>query len=182
MQRLRTHIAKLFVISLIWFGFGFYIVQPAQAKSSARSFAYWFSHVAQQTDASEVTRELNRLKDSGVELNELIEQASEIISKNNEGFNLPLKGVSGSHQIYQILLAQWSSFQTGSGMANVPPPETVKSGINLHVDKFSSLGHGKTAGVVPLVFAKSEAAPAYDCACFARSVTPMATGIAIGAP
>lgn len=182
MQKIRSHIVKLCTISLLWFGLGLYVVQPAQANnSSARSFTNWFSSVAQKTDTHEFARELNRLKDSGVKLSDLIEHASYMISKNNEHFNLPLKGASASHQIYQVLLDQWSQSQTG-GMASVPPPETVKPGLSLQVDKSGTVGYGDIPDITVIHCSYPETCNMGDCHFLDRSLTPMVTGIAIGAP
>lgn len=182
MQSLRTHTARIFAITFVLAGIGLYVAQPAQAQRATRSFASWFTHIAEETDAADLTRELHRLKDSGVKLNQLIEHASQVISRHNKGFNLPLEGATGSHQIYQILLAQWSQFQTGSGMGNIPLPENVKSGLSLQVDKSGTLWSGKFASLVPVMYAKNEMGTVAEYFVYTRPATPMAMGIAIGAP
>lgn len=182
MQRIRSHIVRLFTISLLWAALGVYIVQPAQAKHSARSFSNWFASVTQKTGAADFVDDLERMKNSGMGLRELIEHASYIVSKNNEDFNLPLKGASASHQIYQILLTQWSQYQTGSGMANVPPPESVKSGINIQVDKSGTIGCKNNVPETSLRYIHPVTWHSDEYHLPDRSLTPMATGIAIGAP
>lgn len=182
MRRIRSHIIKLFTISLLWAGLGLYVVQPAQAKRSARSFTSWFASVTHKADLADFADDLNRMKNSGMELSELIEHASYIVSNNNEDFDLPLKGASASHQIYQILLAQWSQYQTGAGMANVPPPDSVKSGFSIQVDKSGTPEYGNGAPEASLHYAHP--APRHSAGYHfpGKSPAPMATGIAIGAP
>jgi len=182
MRRIRSHIIKLFTISLLWAGLGLYVVQPAQAKHSARSFSNWFTSVTQKADMVDFADDLNRMKDSGMRLSELIEHASYIVSKNNEDFNLPLKGASASHHIYQILLTQWNQYQTGNGMENMPPPETVKSGFNIQVDKSGALGYGGTAPASSMRYLHPVSWHSVEYHFSDKSLTPMATGIAIGAP
>lgn len=182
MQKLRSHIIRILAVSFIWAGFGLYITQPVQAKSSTQSFAYWFSQLAQQESSAEFAKELDSMKNAGVDLAELIGYASQIVSEHNEGFNIPLKGASGSHQIYQVLLAQWSQYQTGSGMAKVPPPDAVKSGMTLKIDKFGSFGSGILAGGTDKLFLNCETGIITPCLHVASKVVPMITGIAIGAP
>lgn len=182
MQLLRSHIVKLYAISLIVFGLGLCMVQPACGQNSTRSFANWFAEIAKANHSDELAKELDQLKNSGVDLRELVRHASQIISRNNNDFNLPLGKSPASHQIYQVLLAQWNQYQTGSGMANMPPPETVKPGAHLQVDKSGAATHIISNGFHSFRFTALKTISKPSVHSPGKPAAPMAAGIAIGAP
>jgi hypothetical protein len=81
-----------------------------------------------------------------------------------------------------MLLLHWSQFQTGSGMANVPPPETMKSGSALQIDKFNTPGHTSPISSASVTGSELSNTGVIEHSGFPSSLTPMANGIAIGAP
>lgn len=173
----------MLTITLLWCGFSLYVVRPAEAKGSTKDFANWLTTVTKKSSTEDLQKQLEELKKSETDLNSYISQVSRIVSRNNEDFNLPVRKAAASNQIYQVLLLEWNQFQTGTGMANVPPPETVKSTSLLQIDKFGSVGFTAVSYKTPVqknFYLASRST--FRSINTPESVTPMSEGIAIGAP
>ena len=182
MNRLRTHIARVTTILFIGLGFGLYLVQPTQAKHNSQSFASWFSQMAHSSHEIELQDELHDLRKSATQLDQVIKQASRIVSSNNEDFAFSFEESVASHHLYQLLLIEWSQFQTENAMTSVPVPSLVKFQISATIDKLSSTG---TIGIIPQII---------DAICWNTghaaifdsnlifALVPMVDSIAIGAP
>lgn len=184
MKKLRSKILKFCVIGLICSGLGLAAAQPAEANKSSRDFANWLQSVVKNTHSSELEHKLAPLKNSANSLYQLIEQASQIVSENNEDFNLPLDAGSPSKNIHQILLIEWNQFQTGNSMAAVPPAPSVKSFISFQSPKSFTSGVQAFNGPREVdVFFMPGAKP--DLSFYTAhqfTIAPMSGGIAIGAP
>lgn len=184
MKKLRSQILKLCVITLVCSGLGLSVAQPVEAKNSSRDFANWLQSMAKKTQTLELEHKLEPLKNSQGNLYQLIEQASQIVSQNNEDFNLPLDAGSASKNIHQILLVEWNQFQTGNAMAAIPPVPTVKSVVSFQLPKIFSGGVGSfcdSAGV-KLFFVPTGELPIVSGASSPIATIPMSGGVAIGAP
>lgn len=178
MQRLRTHISKVVITSLLWAGLGLYIVQPVKAADSSRTFAYWLDEVVEQSDDSLFQQELIRMNKSGSNAYQLMEYLSRHLQQDAGN---PVNDEPAAKKLYNMLLVEWSHYQTGNGMSKVPPP-AIKSNMVLQVEKFSS-------AVSPGVFVHAFSHPSYLLenestaeTTIDYSLTPMSEGIAIGAP
>lgn len=182
MQKLRSHIAKLCIISLICAGFGMYMVRPANAQQSTKAFSSWISIVVDGTHSSNLKQELDRMSNSGANVYKLMEHASKVMSKTDRESDLPLEADDASNHIFQVLLQQWNHFQTGNGMANIPPPEIVKTLVHTTVDKygttvFARLSDTRSSDIVSFHTGIQARALFFDV-----GMEPMTGGIAIGAP
>ncbi|MDX1585639.1 MAG: hypothetical protein R3222_02805 [Balneolaceae bacterium] len=182
MQKLRSHIAKTYVISLICAGLCLYLARPANAQQSTRAFSSWLSTMVDQQDHSMLEEELEQLSESGATVYKLMEHASIVMSKNGEKVDLPYSSAEASHRIYQVLLQQWNHFNTGNGMANMPPPEISKQLASYSVEKsgkvsFESASVGHVANSF-ISYSGLNQSPVH----YSNSFEPMITGIAIGAP
>lgn len=158
------------------------MVRPAQARQSTKAFSSWLSTVIDKTGSSHLQKELEQLRDSGADVYRLMDHASRVMSRGNKDFNFPLESADAYHQIYRVLLLQWNQFQTGSGMADMPPPEVLKPLVIPQIDK-----HGLSAQMnVPAnVWYAVYAGQLQEIALILSldtSLTPLAGGIAIGAP
>lgn len=182
MQKLRTHIAKIYIISLICAGICLYMVRPANAQQSTRAFSSWLSAMIDQQDSTQLEEELERLSESGATVYKLMEHASLVMSKEGEKVDMPYASSEASNRIYQVLLQQWNHFNTGNGMANLPPPEIIKPLASISVEKsgkvsFDAAYPSEIEKTVTSYSGLSER-PEH----FSKSFEPMITGIAIGAP
>ncbi len=124
MKTLRLHILKIWVVALVCSGLTIAAAQPAQASKPSNEFASWLQSLAKKTSVPELEKKLRLLKHETGDINRLIEQASQIVSSNNEDFNLP-QGTA-SDNIQHILLVEWNQFRSGNAMAAVPAAETIK--------------------------------------------------------
>lgn len=159
-----------------------YMVRPANAQQSTKAFSSWISFVADNAASADLKQELDKMSDSGADIYKLMEHASLVMSKTDRDFDLPLESTDASNHILQVLLQQWSHFQTGNGMANVPPPEIVKTLTNISIDKYGSAfftasGQDNSQNAIT-GFLSIASEGIY----ITESLEPMAGGIAIGAP
>jgi len=182
MQKLRSHIAKTYIISLICVGISLYMARPANAQQSTRAFSSWLSTMVSQQDSTQLEEELERLSESGATVYKLMEHASQVMSNNGQEVDFPYASTNASNHIYQVLLQQWNHFNTGNGMADVPPPEIIKPLASISVEKsgkvsFDSVSPGHIENTFVSYSGLSEG-PVH----FTKSFEPMITGIAIGAP
>lgn len=127
MKLLRSHISKICIISLLCSGLMMAAAKPVYAVQTNEAFANWLQSLAKKTHTAQLEQRLSSLKKSDTDLNKLIKQASEIISENDEDFNLP-EGAA-SDNIRQILLVEWNQYQSGNAMTAVPSTERVKPTI-----------------------------------------------------
>ncbi len=181
MQILRSHIAKTSIISLICIGLCLFMARPADAQQSARAFSSWLGTVADNADNG-LEKELEKMRESGADVYKLMEHASLVMSNHDKEIDLPLISTDASNRIYQVLLQQWNHFNTGKGMANVPPPEIIKSLISISMEKsgkiFFAMASVNQSAVTSFAFPET----VNDLIHFNISFEPMITGIAIGAP
>lgn len=181
MNRLRTHIARITVAVLVLTGFSLYMVQPAQANQSSQAFANWLSTMAKSSDGMDLQQELDDLRRSS-HLGNTIKEASQIVSRNNEDFTFSFAESAASQHIYQLLLIEWSQFQTENAMASVPVQHLAKSLVPATFDKagsntFTSVVTAALSISHPII---SKMLPYRTTV--SANVVPMVGGIAIGAP
>lgn len=183
MKKLRAQILKNIVIALVCCGLGMAAAQPAKATTSSKNFANWLQSVAKKTHASELDHKLSSLKNSHINLYQLIEEASLIVSQNNDDFNLPLDDSSASDKVHHILLVEWNQFQTGNSMTAIPPVPAIKTFVSFQSPKVFT-------GTIDAFF-RSDGLVTHcnsgvinDLSFFSTPYirTPMVGGIAIGAP
>ncbi|MDZ7773234.1 MAG: hypothetical protein U5K31_10940 [Balneolaceae bacterium] len=175
--------AARFTVLVICGGMLACMARPLQAAHRTQSFADWLSSVVREADDQQVRRELNRLRQSRMDFSRVVSEASEIVTRNNEEFNLPLEESAAAAQVYHLLLAEWSHYQTGNAMSAVPLPDSGKlfgpqktdqaPGFNLSAaDRSTGLTASRHTGP-DLLYADPLQVPAVEA---------MIHGIAIGAP
>ncbi len=130
----------------------------------------------------DLQQELDDLRESNDHLGEVIEKASRIIHRNNKEFGFLFQGSDASQSLYQLLLIEWSQFQTGNAMAGIPLQQAAKTLLPLQTEKIPFLGAGwhwndevrDTSWSAEQYISSKEA--------FSITLVPMVDGIAIGAP
>jgi len=181
MNRLRTHIARVTVAILVGVGFSLYMVQPVQANQSSQAFANWLSTMTKSANTANLQQELQQLRTAG-HLGDTIKEASQIVSRNNDEFEFSFAESMASQYLYDLLLIEWSQFQTENAMASVPTQQSAKVMISSSVDKIGANGiisTNLTAFDLP-VFATSLLPNEHSM--FVPALEPMVDCIAIGAP
>lgn len=182
MDKLRSHITRITVIVLLFAGFSLYMARPAQAKQSSQAFTRWFGTLAKSANGVELQQELNDLFKIDAQLDELIAKASQIVSRYDDEFNFPFSESSAAQHVYQLLLIEWSQFQTGNEMAAVPSGSGVKLISSFNFDTTGSFA------TVPQGFSDSQTVftvqnvTKVQQANRTPSIVPMSSGIAICAP
>lgn len=157
------------------------VAKPVHAVQTNEAFANWLQSLAKKTHTAQLEQRLSSLKKSDNDLNKLIKQASEIISENDEDFNLPEDAASDN--IRQILLVEWSQYQSGNAMTAVPSTERVKPTLasqQLHpvIPDVQAAAPAKRNFKVHPVATVSFKVPASNI----YLITPLVSSIAIGAP
>lgn len=183
MNLLRTHIISRLTVLVVCGGMLACLAQPLQAAHRTQSFADWLSSVVREADGLQVREELNRLRHSRMDFSRVVSEASEIVTRNNEEFNLPLNESDAAAQVYHLLLAEWNQFQTGNAMSAVPLYENVKSFGPQKTEQatgFALPAPDRQSGL----FAPHRAEPGllHAAPLQVPAVEPMIHGIAIGAP
>lgn len=181
MNTLRSHIVSRATVLLLCCGFMLCLARPVHAGDRAEAFADWLSSVMNEAEDDRLREELSRLKYADLDFHQLVDHASEIVSRHNEDFNLPI-GDAASARIYQVLLTGWDQFQTGNAMSSVPVPQiknqvllqthTLSAGFPLTAHSGSTLPapRGEYRTAVPASFPPVPA------------LMPMVDAIAINAP
>jgi len=160
------------------------MAQPVQAKHSSFAFTRWLSTMTKSSAANgmEVQKELSSLQHSDDQLDRIIEKASQIVRRNNDQFSFEINESAASQQVYQLLLIEWSQFQTGNAMASVPIQQNVKITVPVKIDNTG--GHGSSAYLPDTINQLPYSSDTQACSFveYGSCETPMASGIAIGAP
>lgn len=169
-------------VLLLGCGMILFLLQPASAGNRSESFAAWLNSAARQAEDPQLREEIDRLRHSRMEFDRMINRAAEIVSRNNEDFNLPVEQAETSAQVFNMLLSGWNQFRTGNAMNGISQPESLKPFLSQRTDTF-------LAGVLPAWGAAgTEAGGGYRSGFRSNLVRqtpalqPMVHGIAIGAP
>jgi hypothetical protein len=157
------------------------MVQPAQPNQSSQAFANWLSTMTKSTNVASLHKELNTLR-SSKHLGETIKEASQIVSRNNDEFEFSFAESAASQHLYDLLLIEWSQFQTENAMASVPMQQAAKLLVPSSVDKLGSNGITSTiSSILKQPAVVSDYIPGLRLF-LGSALEPMVDGIAIGAP
>lgn len=182
MDQLRSHTARLTVIVLLCAGFGLYMARPAQAQQSSQDFTRWFGTMAKSTQAVDLQDEIQELVKIDGQLDKLITKASQIVSRFNDEFNFPFAESTAAQQVYQLLLIEWSQFQTGNEMAGIPVQPNVKLISSVQLDTIGAFGFIAVKPTSSSKVSKAETVNLIKQPKHRRAIIPMSSGIAICAP
>ena len=182
MNRLRTYITRLSVIAAICTGFSLYMVQQVQVNRSSQAFASWLDSKVKATDSIGLQKELDDLRKSTNDLDEFIKEASQFVKSNNENFNFSFAESTASMHFYQLLLIEWSQFQTGNAMAGIPIPSVTKTFASIILDKKGAINSASAVSLIPDVIWEFDVYTTDADEFFTMAMQPMVEGIAIGAP
>lgn len=173
---MRAYISKLIVISLLWVGFSLYLAQPLKAGDTDRAFASWLDKVAETSDKDLLLNNYQDLSKSLVNYDHLDSSYGLLFQSI-----VPFEGDAvDTDRLYKLLLVEWGYEQTAKGMSCVPP--TVQPLFTLQLEKYNASIGGTVFFQSFEAFFTSDFIAASIAAVFDLSLTPMAEGIAIGAP
>lgn len=157
-------------------------MQQVQVDHSSQAFASWLTSMAKSTGDVALQEELDDIRKSTSDLDEFIKEASRVVRSNNENFGLSFPEATASSHLYQLLLIEWSQFQTGNAMAGIPIPSVAKAFTSIVIDQkvtfdtpaISTTLVAQCWNAVGLVADAHRFIP--------MAIEPMVEGIAIGAP
>lgn len=182
MNRLRTNIIRIVTIAAICVGFSLYSVQQIQVDHSSQAFASWLSSMAESTGDIALQEELDDIRKSSSDLDEFIKEASRVVTSNNESFEFSFAETTASSHLYQLLLIEWSQFQTGNAMARLPVPSITKAFSPIMVDQKASFDIPAISTTLVRQFWKPVGLISDAQKFIPMAIEPMVEGIAIGAP
>ncbi|PAU94403.1 hypothetical protein CK503_06275 [Aliifodinibius salipaludis] len=158
------------------------MVQQVQVNRSSQAFASWLDTKVKASDGIGLQKELDDLRKSAGDLNEFIKEASQFVKSNNENFDFSFAESTASMHFYQLLLIEWSQFQTGNAMAGIPIPSVTKALISVVLDQKGAIGSAATVSLTPEYLWDIGVLTADVGAFFTMAMQQMTEGIAIGAP
>lgn len=158
------------------------MVQQVQVDRSSKAFASWLDSKVKATNSIGLQKELDDLRKSASDLDEFIKEASQFIKSNNENFEFSFAETTASMHFYQLLLIEWSQFQTGNAMAGVPIPSVTKAFASIILDQKGAIGSAAVMSQVPENVWDIDSYTTDADEFFTMAMQPMKEGIAIGAP
>lgn len=127
MKIFRTHITKLYSLTVILLGFVLHFTGPIQDSKTHSEFTTWLDAKVKSEDNAEIRKLISDLADDVDELDSVIRKASELVSANSDVFELPF-GESESSDVLEVIIDEWNAYQNSSaGMGKAVIVETVKS-------------------------------------------------------
>jgi len=189
MQNMRVHSLQFFLVVLISLGISVNTMRITTYAHASQSFANWLSSVVKkdQNGASSLNSKLESLENSGIELHQLIAEASILVSQHSQAFSLPVpldrterKDESDPLTIFNILIAEWNSSESHNAMREI---SMRKWGSVAHLFNIDNLYFeffdyaGQTIHTFSFTFVYQNIQQLNS-----RWIIPFASGIAIGAP
>ncbi|MDX1671766.1 MAG: hypothetical protein R3211_05455 [Balneolaceae bacterium] len=180
---MRSHSARFIAVGVVWIGLILSMAQPLKAGNSSRAFVHWLSSYLADTDSQLAREHIIHLNDSNADLPELIAEASKIINDHNGEFNFPFETEDPStDQLIHLLVLGWNQFQDGNSMGKAVSVHPVKTIFAKTVERDAL----HTPAAVDI---DNSGEDLFVCADNAGQqgiadhiLTPMVSGIAIGAP
>lgn len=168
---------------VVCFGLGLFMVQQTQTNHSSQAFASWLTAMLKASDGVKVQQELDDLRKSTTHFDEFVKEASQIVKTHNERFPFIFTESAGSVHLYQLLLIEWSQFQTGNAMAGIPVETSAKTFVSIALDNKGAMGTAVAVfNAIPKVLDGFEKIILANKVFFVSALEPMTEGIAIGAP
>lgn len=196
MQKMRTHSLQLLLVALISLGISVNTMRITTYAHASQSFANWLSTVVKEdrNGASNLNNKLKSLENSGIELHQLIAEASVLVSQHAQAFSLPVpqnrtdrkddKQAPNSkpdpHTIFNLLISEWNSSESHNAMREISMRKWGNTTYlfntdNLYHDFFDDTGQTIHTFLFKFVH---QSIPQLN----SRWIIPFASGIAIGAP
>lgn len=138
--------------------------------------------MAKSTNGVGLQQELNDLIKIDGQLDELIAKASQIVSRYDDEFSFPFTESAATQHVYQLLLIEWSQFQTGNEMAGIPAQPNVKLISPLNFDTLGVFGAITQGFSDSRLTFRAQNLVKVQQTNYTPLVAPMSSGIAICAP
>jgi len=180
----RKHIIKIGVILLLQLGFMICLFPTQQRHRTTRTFTNWLSSYLKGKKNDTVKKKVENLGVDSGEISQLMVKASELISKNADRFNIPLKNKKPSEKdVYKVLLVEWNIYHQSTTTGNAVSVEQSKNQLFYNTEKGPH--SPRTATIPPSSdhYATRNIEINTSPSSFKpHSAIPLIGGIAIGAP
>lgn len=184
MSFFRKHIIKIGVILLIQFGFLICLIPNQQRQQTNRTFTNWLSSYLKGKSNDSVKKKVENLGTDAGEISQLMVKASELISKNADHFNIPIKKNKPSEKdVYKVLLVEWNIYHQSKATGNALSVEHTKNQLYYNSEK--SPHSYRFSGIIPAIdyhTPRNIETNTLPTSFISHSTIPLSCGIAIGAP
>jgi hypothetical protein len=180
----RKHIVKIGIILLIQIGFLICLSPTQQRHQNTRNFANWLNSYVKGKAGDPVKKKVENLGSVSGEISQLMVRASQIISKNADHFNMPLKkGKSTQKDVYKLLLVEWNIYHQSTTTGNALSVEHTKNQVFFNSDKGPhNIRFVKDIPSTNHRILKNIELPENGIHKISHITVPLSSGIAIGAP
>lgn len=183
MEFFRTHITRTVNICLLLAGMVLYFTKPISEQADHDAFTSWLQSNLKTGNNAAVSDQIKDLQKTSDELESIIRQASVLVKAHSDDFELPLDAQSkDENEVFQLLLKEWNSYQSSSGMGKAVIIKQAKPHSVLPLDglAFAGYAHQQQKFFDTLISKSSAATPATEALDF--NISPLSGGTAIGAP
>jgi len=160
--------------------FALYLAKPVQAKNNHNDFANWLGSFLKDQSSEELSKRIKSLGKVEGELQEVIQEAAELISTNSDDFSLPFESDT-ENNVELLLITNWQHAQHSNGMSAALLTDRTKAHSNLSKDgiifNVASKAFYDTNFYNTLSIGLQPTTPLYS-----HLTAPLISGIAIGAP
>lgn len=160
--------------------FALYLAKPVHAKNNHNDFANWLGSFLKDQSSEELSKRVKSLGKTEGELQEVIQEAAELISTNSDDFSLPFES-DAEKNVELLLITNWQKAQQSNGMSAAFLIDRTKAHSNLSKD-------GMVFNFITKAFSDSNFCNNLSIGLqiptlyYSHLTAPLKSGIAIGAP
>lgn len=154
--------------------------KPASAKVENSAFSNWLSTFKKDSSSEHLDSRLAELSQHSGDLEELIDEASNIIAEHNDDFEFPFESKAAS-DLPQLLLSTWHLNQHNDGMS-APLRYEVSKPHSILQNDFLQLAAGTSQVPTLQQSLKPISIKLTNSLTKNHHISPLQSGIAIGAP
>lgn len=168
---------------MVLVGMMVYHLKPLDSKAPHNAFTNWLEGYLKDPDA-ELEFKLRSLSSEEKALDDVIREASELVSDHRDDFDLPISEQEQDGSPYELLLTQWKNYQhagNGMGKAILLQPSKTLSILPDHFLSLSGFSNVKSSALPkPLVLYSNTGSGRSEA--HSHLIAPHLGGLAINAP
>lgn len=158
-------------------------LNPADTHADQNKFTNWLQGYLKNPEA-DVAEKLRVLSAQKMDIDEIIREASDLVSDHRDDFDLPVSDQDEDASPYQLLLTQWKNYQhagNGMGKAILLQPSKTLSILPDHFLNLSGISDVKSSALSKQLVQDSRTGSGKSEA-HSHLISPHLGGIAINAP
>ncbi len=115
MKFFRLHTIRITVLMILASGLGPFLFSWQSAEAQSNEFTKWLAKLAKEDAREQANDKIRNLNDS----EDLLREATNLISAHSEWFSLPIEGKSdlSDEEVYELIKKEWDRYQQGSTMS-----------------------------------------------------------------